>query len=57
MAKQGSFVSKKGHDILLKTIKTKEHGGRIHDVGESIGRRLFFNILRKTKELQLKKKR
>lgn len=56
MSSQGSFVPQPQHDILVETIRTKEHDGGVSHVGEDIGLRLWFGTQRKSTHMQKKEK-
>lgn len=48
MANQGTFVPQPRHGISVKVIRTKEHDGCVHGVGEGINLQLWFGTSRKS---------
>ncbi|CAL5191794.1 unnamed protein product [Lathyrus oleraceus] len=46
--REGSFIPKSRHDILVEAIRTKEYGGCVHGVGDCIDLRVCFGTSRKS---------
>lgn len=48
---EGSLIPNPRHYILVELIKTKEHEGCVHSVGDGIGLRVWFDTSRKSTRL------